>query len=144
MGLRTFAEKYRLYTKLDTDGTTVIAGKLGHLYEHSDTQLGLLFMPTVPRARLWSVTKAKGTAARVLVVRQNADSEGTLLFDANSAEQARLAVSLVRARPKRVLTEEQRSALSERLSKARSHLQKSGTSAARTHEANGNEKVVKP
>lgn len=141
MGLRTFAEKHRLYTKLDTDGTTIIAGKLGHLYEHSDTQLGLLFMPTVPRARLWSVTKAKGTAAG-MVVRQNADSEGTLLFDANSAEQARLAVSLVRARPKRVLTDEQRSALADRLSKARSHLQKNGTSAARTHETFGNDKGV--
>jgi hypothetical protein len=136
VGLRTFAEKYRLYTKLDIDGTTIIAGKLGHVYEHSATQLGLLFMPTAPRARLWSGTKAKGTAAG-MVVRQNADSEGTMLFDANSPEQARLAVSLVRARPKRILTEEQRSALSERLSKARSHLQKKGTSAARTHEVSG-------
>jgi hypothetical protein len=112
VGLRTFAEKYRLYTKLDIDGTTIIAGKLGHVYEHSETQLGLLFMPTAPRARLWSVTKTKGTAAG-MVARQKADSEGTLLFDADSPEQARLAVSLVRARPKRILTEEQRSALSE-------------------------------
>ncbi len=133
MDLRTFAEKYRLYTKRDTDGTDIVAGKLGHIYEHSDTQLGLLFMPSAPRARLWSVTKAKGTIAG-MVVRQNGDSEGTLLFAADSPEQARLAVSLVRARPKRVLTEEQRSALSERLSKARSHLHREGTSASRTHE----------
>ena len=133
MGLRTFAEKYRLYTKLDTDGTTIVAGKLGHIYEHSETQLGLLFVPTAPRARLWSATKAKGTAAGMLL-RQNAESEGTMLFDSNSPEQARLAVTLVRARPKRVLTEEQRSALSERLSNARSHLHRKGTSAARTHE----------
>jgi hypothetical protein len=136
VGLRTFAEKYRLYTKLDTDGTTIVAGKLGHIYEHSEGQLALLFMPTTPRARLWSATKTKGTAVG-MVVRQNAESEGTLLFDANSAEQARLAVSFVRARPRRILTEEQRSALSARLSKARSHLHKEGTSAARTHELEG-------
>jgi len=133
VGIRSFAEKYRLYTKLDTDGTTIVAGKLGHIYEHSETQLGLLFMPTAPRARLWSATKAKGTAAGMLL-RQNAESEGTMLFDHNNPEQARLAVTLVRARPKRVLTEEQRSALSERLSKARSHLHREDTSAARTHE----------
>jgi hypothetical protein len=131
--LRTFAEKYRLYTKLDTDGTTIVAGKLGHLYEHSDTQLGLLFMPSVPRARLWAATKAKGTAAG-MIVRQNGDSEGTLLFDANIPDQARLAISLVRARTKRILTDEQRSALAERLSKARSTLHKKGTLDAETHE----------
>ncbi len=130
MGIRSFAEKYRLYTKLDTDGTTIVAGKLGHIYEHSETQLGLLFMPTAPRARLWSATKAKGTAAGMLL-RQNAESEGTMLFDSNSPEQARLAVTLVRARPKRVLTDEQRSALAERLSKG---ALRKGTSAARTHE----------
>jgi len=133
VGIRSFAEKYRLYTKLDTDGTTIVAGKLGHIYEHSETQLGLLFMPTTPRARLWSATKAKGTAAGMLL-RQNAEGEGTMLFDSNSPEQAPLAVTLVRARPKRVLTEEQRSALSERLSNARSHLHREGTSAARTHQ----------
>jgi len=130
VGIRSFAEKYRLYTKLDTDGTTIVAGKLGHIYEHSETQLGLLFMPTAPRARLWSATKAKGTAAGMLL-RQNAESEGTMLFDSNSPEQARLAVTLVRARPKRVLTDEQRSALAERLSKG---ALRKGTSAARTHE----------
>jgi len=42
-------------------------------------KLGLLLMPSAPRARLWSVTKAKGTAAG-MAVRRNGDSEGTLLF----------------------------------------------------------------
>lgn len=69
-----------------------------------------------------------------MILRQNADSEGTLLFDAENPAHARLAISLVRARPKRVLTDEQRSALSQRLSKARSHLHREGTSAARTAE----------
>jgi hypothetical protein len=136
VALKDFVEKYRLHTKLDADGTTVIAGKLGHIYEHSDSQLGLLFMPTKPRARLWSTTKAKGAAVG-MTVRQNAESEGTLLFDADEPVQARLAIRLVRARPKRVLTEEQRSALSERLSKTRSYLHRQGTSAARTHELEG-------
>src|SRR5437868_4643956 len=109
---------YRVATRRDVDGTDIIGGKLGHIYEHSDQQLALLFMPLAPRARLWRLTKAKGTAAG-MSLRQNAESEGTLLFDGGSPEQARLAISLVRARPKRVLTDEQRSALSERLSKMR-------------------------
>ena len=133
MNLRNFAAAYRLHTYRDVDGTDIIAGKLGHIYEHSNTQLGLLFMPSAPRVRLWSSTKAKGMAAG-MIVRQNGESEGTLLFDSNNPAQARLAVSLVRSRPKRILTDEQRSALSERLSKARSRLQREGTLASGTHE----------
>ena len=129
MDLRTFSEKYRVATRRDVDGTDIIGGKLGHIYEHSDQQLALLFMPSAQRARLWGLVKAKGMAAG-MTLRQNADSEGTLLFDADSPEQARLAISLVKARPKRVLTEEQRSALAERLSKTRQVPLKNGTSAS--------------
>ena len=60
MDLRTFAAHYHLRTNRDVDGTDIVLGKLGHLYEHSDTQLALLFMPSSPRARLWSLVKAKG------------------------------------------------------------------------------------
>jgi hypothetical protein len=133
MNLRTFAATHRLHTNRDVDGTDIIAGKHGHIYEHSDTQLGLLFMPPAARARLWSATKAKATTAGI-IVRQNADSEGTLLFDCHNPVQARLAVSLVRVRPRRVLTDEQRLALSERLSKARQSIQRKGTLASETHE----------
>ena len=134
MGLQTYTQKYHLRIKRDVDGTDIVAGKLGHIYEHSDSQLGLLFMPSAPRARLWSLAKAKGIAVG-MTVRQNADSEGTLLFDAADPAQARLAISLVRARPKRILTEEQRSALAARLAVARQEAQKRGTLAAGTRES---------
>jgi predicted DNA-binding transcriptional regulator YafY len=133
MELKQFAEQFRLQVRRDVDGTDIVVGKFGHIYEHSVTKLSVLFMPPVPRARLWSIVKAKGTEAG-MIVRQNGDSEGTLVFDPNAPEQARLAIRLVRARPKRILTEEQRSALSERLSKARKGALRNGTSAARTHE----------
>ena len=133
MGLQSYTQKYHLHIKRDVDGTDIVAGKLGHIYEHSDSQLGLLFMPPAPRARLWSKVKTKGIAAG-MTVRQNGDSEGTLLFDAADPAQARLAIGLVRARPKRILTDEQRSALSARLAVARLSAQKNGTLAARTHE----------
>ncbi len=129
MDLQAFAETYRVATRRDVDGTDIIGGKLGHIYEHSDRQLALLFMPAEPRARLWGLVKAKGIAAG-MTLRQNADSEGTLLFDGGSPEQARLAINLVKARTKRFLTEEQRSALAERLSKIRQVPLKNGTSAS--------------
>jgi hypothetical protein len=131
--LSTFSQQYRLNVKRDVDGTDIVLGKLGHVYEHSDTQLAILFMPSTPRARLWSLTKIKGLASG-MVLRQNADGEGTLLFDADNPAQSRLAIGLVRARPKRILTDEQRSRLLERLSVARQSTLKNGTSAARTHE----------
>jgi len=140
--LRTFATRNHLRTNRDLDGTDIVLGKLGHIYEHSDTQLGLLFLPSASRARLWSLTKTKGLASG-MTLRQNANSEGTLLFEADDPAQARLAISLVRARPKRILTDEQRSALSERLSKARSHLHREGTSAARTAERPADETLPK-
>jgi hypothetical protein len=124
--IKEFAAHYRLQVRRDVDGTDIISAKFGHLYEHSALTLGLLFMPSAPRARLWSVVKAKATAAG-MTVRQNGDTEGTLLFNPASPEQASLAIRLVRARQKRILTVEQRSALAERL-------HRKGTSAARNVE----------
>jgi len=128
--IKEFAEKYRVSARRDADGTDIVAGKLGHMYEHSAVKLGVLFMPSAPRARLWSVVKARGMAAG-MTVRQNGDSEGTLIFEPNDAEQARLAIKLVRIRPKRILTDEQRSVLAARLSKG---ALRKGTSAHITHE----------
>ena len=133
MDIKKFAEKCRLQVRRDVDGTDIVAGKLGHIYEHSAVKLGVLFMPSAPRARLWSVIKTKGTAAG-MAVRQNGDGEGTLLFDPANAEQARLAVRLVKVRVRRVLTDEQRSALAARLAVARNSAHKRGTLAARKHE----------
>ena len=132
--ISSFAERHRLRAKRDVDGTEIIPGKLGHIYEHSDDKLGLMFMPPgEPRARLWSSVKARGIAVG-MVMRQDADSEGTLIFDGSIREQAAAAIRLIKARPKRELTDTQRRELAERLRKARSEALKEGVSAARNDE----------
>lgn len=112
MNIESFSEKYCVKIRKDADGTLVVPGKLGHIYEHSAEKLGVLFMPSAPRARLWSLVKAQGTSAG-MAVRQNGESEGTLLFDPANAEQARLALKLVRGRAKRVMSAAQSQALAE-------------------------------
>ncbi len=137
MSIETFSEKYRVKARKDVDGTVIVPGKLGHIYEHGAGKLGVLFMPYAQRARLWSVTKVKGTAAG-MTVRQNGDAEGTLLFDPANSEQARLALKLVRVKAKRVLSAAQRQALAERLKNLPSDALRNEGSAARNDEGQEN------
>ena len=44
------AEAHRLRTRLDPDdGTKIIPGRLGHIYEHDEGVLGVMVMPNPPR-----------------------------------------------------------------------------------------------
>jgi hypothetical protein len=130
MSIESFGEKHRVKVRKDTDGTLIVAGKLGHIYEHSAEKLGVLFMSAEPRARLWNTVKAKGKAAG-MTVRQNGDAEGTMLFDPANPEQARLAMKLVRVRAKRLISEAQRLALFKARSKRAEIIAPEGGSAAR-------------
>jgi hypothetical protein len=112
--IETFAKEYKLRLKTDIDGTPIIVGKLGHIYEHSysGTNLGLLFMPETPRAKLWGIVKAKGRKVG-MVVMQDAESEGTILFDSACPLHAKLAISLVKVKSRRVMTEAQLAVLAD-------------------------------
>ena len=99
--IQEFAKKYRLHTRRDTDGTDIIPGKLGHLYEYCSSSMGMLFLPPgEPRTRLWNTIRQKALAAG-MVLRQDGDAEGALSFQAANPEQARLAIRLVKVRAKR-------------------------------------------
>ena len=111
--IHTFAQQNRIRTFRDTDGTTIIRGRDGcHLYEYSDSELGLLVSSEAndPRPRRWTGIRKRCLAAG-MTLRQNGDDEGALSFDPNNRKQARLAIKVSSARPKRQLSPEHRAKL---------------------------------
>ena len=117
--LADFAARHCLRVRRDECGDLVIPGKLGHLYEHSSTELGLMIVSFGdPRPRLWNFIRDKCLATGMTLL-QNGDAEGALSFDPNNWEQARLAIKLTKVRPKRRMSEERRQAQLRILEKAR-------------------------
>ena len=111
--IHLFAEQNRLRTCHDNDGTTVIRGQAGcHLYEYSDSELGLMILSDGKdtRTRRWSGIRKKCLAAG-MILRQNAEDEGALSFNPNDRQQSRLAIKVSGVRPKRQLSPEHRAKL---------------------------------
>jgi len=112
--IRTFAQQHRLPTSRDIgDKTTVIRGRAGcHLYEYSDSELGLMVLSDAKDAhpRRWAAIRKKCLEAG-MILRQNGDDEGALSFDPKDRRQARLAIKLAGCRPKRQLSPEHRARL---------------------------------
>ena len=108
MKLEDFAAKYRLKVRREEDGEPIISGKFGRLYQHDAETLGLFFMPDRPRR--WSHARRKLEAAG-LTIWQDGDDEGSALFDPANTVQARLALKVVRAKPRRTLSAAQLEAL---------------------------------
>ncbi len=98
MKLGDFASKHRFRVRRAEEGEQIIPGKFGQIYEHDAEMLGLLFMPN--RRRLWSHARRKLETAG-LTIWQDGDDEGSALFDPTNAVQARLALKVIRAKPRR-------------------------------------------
>ncbi len=98
MKLEDFATKYRLKVRREEDGEPMISGKFGRLYQHDPETLGLLFLPGRPR--LWPHARRKLEVAD-LTIWQNGDDEGSTLFDPANTVQSRLALKVIRAKPRR-------------------------------------------
>lgn len=112
--IHTFAQQNRLPTSREIDDmTTVIRGQAGcHLYESSDSELGLMILsgPKNARPRRWAGIRKKCLKAG-MTLRQDGKDEGALSFDPNNRPQARLAIKISGARPKRQLSPEHRAKL---------------------------------
>lgn len=106
MTLEQFAKKYRLRIRTNKDdGTEVIAGSVGHIYEYDEGELGVMYFPGRWSPKTWGNIKRKA-APLGMTVRQNGDSEGALSFDPTNRAHAKLAISAVRCRPKRQVSPE--------------------------------------
>jgi hypothetical protein len=115
--LEDFAVNHRLRTRKDGCGDYVIPGENQHqIFDNGDGRLGVLLMfDTVGK---WNNRRKLMTAAG-FESRQDAETEGTCLFDPTDRAQAKLAIKLTGARAKRVLSPEKAKALAERLKAAR-------------------------
>ncbi len=118
MNIETFAMKHHLATtRCVDDGTLVVKGRHGEVYQYSDDELGVLVMPEPKRFRLWGHARKEMLTAG-MKVRQDADHEGAVSFDPSNKKAAKLAIKLAGIRRKRVPSPAQLAALSN----ARSHI----------------------
>lgn len=106
MTIQTFADKHRLRTRIDTDGTKIIPGRVGHIYEYDDDLLGVMVMPDPPRVQYWGFARRNLKAVGCTVV-QNGDGEGAATFDPENKQQAKLAIKVARIKRKRIMSEAQ-------------------------------------
>ena len=116
MTIQEFAAKYRLKTRHITvfKGEQVydIPGKHGEIYEGDEEFLGVLFAPPSKTdkcgrwcPRKWGKVKRAGLAVG-MILRQNGDSEGCLLFEPTNQVQSKLAIKISGVRRKRAVSPE--------------------------------------
>jgi hypothetical protein len=94
--------------RLDKDGTKIIRGKFGHIYEYDYGVLGVIVMPDPPRKRYWGCVRTSLHEAKMTTLVQDGDGEGAALFDPENPNQARLAIRVAGIKRKRRLTPAQR------------------------------------
>lgn len=109
--IKTFAESYRLKTALDSDGTTIIPGRSGQIYEHGDGRFGVIFQSSRFRTREGWNNRRKECEAAGMELWQDGDYQGALLFDPDYPGQVKIAIRVAGCKTKRVMTEAQRAVL---------------------------------
>ena len=113
--LKSFSERYRLKLRRDECGDYFVGGKSGQVYEYRSGRLAVLFRGDTKRQ--WHAAKKKLAAAGFGLM-QDADTEGTASFDPTDADQCRVAIQVIRAKTRRVLTPAQRAQLGAATEKA--------------------------
>lgn len=104
MTLQGLAEENRLRTRRDPCGDRNILGRRGEIHEYGSGRFGVTVMGR--SARMWGNARRELIAAGFQIT-QNADSEGTALFDPTNQTQLRLALKVIRARQRRQPSEAQ-------------------------------------
>jgi len=105
--IQAFATRNRLKTRVDDDGTRIIPGKYGHIFEYDTGQLAVMVIPDPPRKNYWTFSRTKLLEAGFVLL-QNGDSEGSALFSPDDAEQTKLAIQVSGVKRKRRVSPRQR------------------------------------
>lgn len=101
--LTAFAGRHGLKVRVDEDGTKIIPGKFGQIYEYGDGRLAVMVIPKPPRKNYWGGTQNR-LAKLGFVIVQNGDCEGAALFDPTNSNQAKAAIKAAGTRRKRQLS----------------------------------------
>ncbi len=121
MTIQEFAEVHAVRVKRDGCGDSIIPGRLfdaelgrdrveyrSHIYENGDGRLGVcLLFATKMR---WTLAKHK-LIAEGFSLKQEGDTEGTLLFEPENAAQARMALKIARVKSRRIMSPKQMASL---------------------------------
>ena len=83
-------------------------GRFGHLYEHGDERLGVMFLNLTPRR--WNSIRRRWKAVGCEIW-QDADGEGSALFDPLNPAQVKTVLKLAGVRPRRTASPKQREQL---------------------------------
>lgn len=122
-----FANKHKLNWKIDPDdGTTVIPGHLGHIYEWDQDLLAVMYLSDNGTAAKWNNARRACIAAGMTLL-QDGDTEGSLSFDPTSHEQAKLAIKVAHIKTERTLSPEALEKAKQRMTHARRFKQTQST-----------------
>jgi hypothetical protein len=98
--LQQFSVAKGLKTRVDVDGTLIIPGRLGHIYQYDHHTLAVVVIPSTPRKNYWGITRKKLLNLGFTIV-QDGDCEGAAVFDPSKPEQAKAAIGAARICRKR-------------------------------------------
>ena len=99
MELQQFALRYKLKIRLDECREEIVIGRKGHIYFHDSEYLGMMFMPD--NSKSWGYARKKCELLG-MIIWQDGDCEGCVLFNPEDSKQSRLVISLVKAKKKGV------------------------------------------
>lgn len=125
--IQKFADSHRLKTRIDADGTKIVLGKAGHIFEYDHELLGVMVMPDPPKRNYWGYVRASLVEAGFQVV-QDGDGEGVATFNPANPTQVKPAIRAAGVKHRRTLAPEHREKCVERL---RSLPRKAGSGAGR-------------
>ena len=110
MTLQAFIENKRLSSQRDTDGTTIIPGKNGHIFDYGGDCLGVTIMPQARHSRTWNRAHVSFVIVGMTIT-QDGDSQGIATFDPACREQSKVALKHAGISARREATPAQLAAL---------------------------------
>ena len=63
--LQQFSVAKGLKTRVDVDGTLIIPGRLGHIYQYDHHTLAVVVIPSTPRKNYWGHHSEEATQSRL-------------------------------------------------------------------------------
>ena len=110
--VKSFATANKLQIpRIDTDGTPVLFGRTGQVFEHDSARLGVIYAnPKDLTSQRWNTFRGEALNAGMELI-QHGDREGSLAFDPKNRAQTKLAIKGAGVKRKRVMSEAQKAGL---------------------------------
>jgi hypothetical protein len=108
--ITAFATRLGLKVRVDEDGTKIIPGRHGNIYQYDDDLFGVMVIPNPPRRRYWGCVRMTLLKIGCQLV-QDGDGEGAAIFDPTNPKQIRAALRAAGIKRKRTISPERRQQL---------------------------------